>query len=660
MADATARFDLKINADASSTGPAASALVNLAKRIQEDQKALGELQKAQKNLQGSTSVNVEAFKSLQKQIDAKKSSIAASSEQFLSLGGNMGKLSGYLKKGGDDSKKATGALDDFVSAVDASGGSLGQYTSKIESVVEAFGKLGPAGLVGLAAVAVVALTLVLFAGIAALARYGFAAADAARTAGILREANAGSAAAASRLDKEISILSARVPTARAELEKLGNDLARSGLSGNTLQTALSAIATSSAVMGSQVGSTLQGIIDRARLSKRFILSAFDLQGTGLKIQDVGAAVAKRLGISVQAAVAAMQNGQVKLADGVAALDDAVQKKFGGAAMKLALSYPTQIAKAKESLDRLFAGVKIEPVLKVLHEVLGLLDENSASGKALKAIFETVLNPLFEAIGGKGGVAKAFFQGMIIVGLGFAIAILKAKKAIAETFGTSSGIDSTSAALTAGKVVAVALVAGVGMLTAAFFLLAIATFIAFLPLILLGVAMVAVVAGIVWLIAHIGEAVSWLGELGGKAYKAGSDMIQGLGRAISAGKDWVVNLVKNLANSIITGITGPLQIHSPSRKFAWVGEMSTQGLAQGFDRGAPEVHDAMAGAFGLASVGPGDVAPNVALAPAQSAPATRNFYFGDVYLAGRKQLRDRALIDEVTSIFEQAEAQAGAR
>lgn len=660
-ADATARFDLKINADASSTGPAASALVNLAKRIQEDQKALGELQKAQKNLQGGTNINIEAFKSLQKQIDAKKASIAASSEQFLSLGGNMGKLSSFLKKGGDDSKKAKGDLDSFLGAVNESGSPLGQYATKLQNVAEAFGQLGPAGLIGVAVLAVITLSLALFAGVAALARYGLAAADAARTAGIFREANAGSAAAASRLDKEISILSARVPTARAELEKLGNDLARSGLSGNVLQTSLSAIATASAVMGSQVGSTLQGIIDRARLSKRFILSAFDLQGTGLKIQDVGAAVAKRLGISVQAAIAAMQNGQIKLADGVAALEDAVQKKFGGAAMRLTLSFPTQIAKAKENLDRLFAGVKIEPVLQALHGVLGLLDENTSSGKALKAIFETVLNPIFEAIGSKGGVAKAFFQGMIIVGLGFAIAILKAKKALNETFGTSSGIDSTSAALTAGKVVAIALVAGVGMLTAAFVLLAIATFIAFLPLILLGVAMVAVVAGIVWLVAHIGEAVSWLGELGAKAYKAGSDMIQGLGRAISSGKEWVVNLVKNLANSIITGITGPLEIHSPSRKMARLGNFTTKGYAIGIEEGIPEVHDSMANAFGLGSSSPGDVSPDMpALPPAAGAREVRNYYFGDVYLAGRKQLRDRALIDELTSVFEQAEAMAGSK
>lgn len=688
MADATARFDLKVDADASSAGPAASALEKLAAKIREDQKALGELQKAMKNLQGGTNVNIDAFKALQKQIDAKKSSLAASSESFLSLGGNLGKLSSFAKKAGEGAGEATGELEGFLGAAQAASPAAGGLISKVQGLAKSFAALGPAGAVGLAVVAVLVLTGAVLVGLAALARFAFGAADAARSAAILREAATGSAAGAARLDKEITALAGRVPTARAELEKLGNDLARSGLQGNALETAMSAIATASAVMGSAVGSTLQGIVERARMSKRFLLSAFDLQGTGLKIQDVGAAVAKRLGISVQAAIAALQNGQIKLADGIAALDDAVQKKFGAAAARQMLAFPTQLAKAKENLDRLFKDVKIEPLLVALHQVLSLLDENSASGRALKVIFETILNPIFEALGSKGGMLRGFFQGMIIIALTFAIAILKGKKAISEAFGGqgSSDILTVKNAMIAGQIAAVLLGGALAALTIALGLLLLAAVLVALPFIVFGLAIYVASVALGKIGGEIdkvkgkfnsfslGDAIDSIRNFATDANDAmvewvssaatsAGNFILGLVQALTQGKGPVADAVKSLAASALAALAGAagFDSHSPSRKAHKLALTVPAGLVGGFDAGAADVADAGAD---LASAGLGGASRGAGQGNAQpisvrSADGKKEFnFYGDWYFDGRRQIRDKSTEDDMTMVLELAFARAG--
>lgn len=703
MADATARFDLEVNTDASSAGPAASALETLAAKIKEDQKALGELQKAMKNLQGGTNVGIEAFKQLQAQIDAKKSGLAASSESYLALGGNLGQMATKAKGSAEAVAKARQKVeeaqmaevkklqeanlkrhDEDASARVALEKKAGDELKKVNAasingMTEAAFQAGTAQQA--IAAAVVAIVAAIAVAVVVLARFALAAADAARSAGILREAATGSAGAASRLDKEISILASRVPTARAELERLANELARSGLSGNALETALSAIATTSAVMGSAAGSALQGIVDRARMSKRFLLSAFDLQGTGLKIQDVGAAVAKRLGISVQAAIAALQNGQIKLADGLAGLDDAVQAKFGAAAAKQMLAFPTQIAKAKENLDRLFVGVKIEKFLGALHEVLSLLDENTASGRALKAIFESLLNPIFEAIGARGGLARAFFQGMIIIALQFAIGVMKVKKALSEAFGGSTaGISNFQVAMTVGKVAAVALGAVLGALTILFGLLAAAVFLVALPFIIFGAAVVAVgygiyqlgswISGMLGKVAAIGptmgsslgevlttianfvtDAVMYLGNLPIRALEAAGNFVLGLVQGIMTGKGPVADAVKSLASSAVGAITTALGIHSPSRVMAKLGTYTSEGFAEGVEAGAPDVKATME-----ATVEP----PAPGGKGRGQAVGGRQFVFnGDFFFGDRKATKDKALEDEMAMVFERALARAGA-
>lgn len=73
---------------------------------------------------------------------------------------------------------------------------------------------------------------------------------------------------------------------------------------------------------------------------------------------------------------------------------------------------------------------------------------------------------------------------------------------------------------------------------------------------------------------------------------GSNIVQGIWNGISAGWDWLVSSVKNLASSLFEGAKAALGIASPSKKFMWVGQMVDEGFAKGINDNADMVTSAM--------------------------------------------------------------------
>lgn len=67
---------------------------------------------------------------------------------------------------------------------------------------------------------------------------------------------------------------------------------------------------------------------------------------------------------------------------------------------------------------------------------------------------------------------------------------------------------------------------------------------------------------------------------------GSNIVQGLWNGIQSGWDWLTSSVKSLANSLFEGVKSALGIHSPSKKFAWIGQMSAKGVELGFNAENP--------------------------------------------------------------------------
>lgn len=96
---------------------------------------------------------------------------------------------------------------------------------------------------------------------------------------------------------------------------------------------------------------------------------------------------------------------------------------------------------------------------------------------------------------------------------------------------------------------------------------------------------AVITGFLLLVSAIGRifsgAINWL-------VSAGKDIIRGLWNGILSMKDWLMDKVGGIANSIKDKFTGLLDIFSPSRVFMQYGVFIGKGLGIGMDRSLPYV------------------------------------------------------------------------
>lgn len=72
-------------------------------------------------------------------------------------------------------------------------------------------------------------------------------------------------------------------------------------------------------------------------------------------------------------------------------------------------------------------------------------------------------------------------------------------------------------------------------------------------------------------------VAALKDLPSRMSEIGKHIVDGIWTGISGGWDWLTGQVKNLANSLFQGAKDALEIHSPSKKFKWLGEMCVEGM-----------------------------------------------------------------------------------
>jgi len=134
----------------------------------------------------------------------------------------------------------------------------------------------------------------------------------------------------------------------------------------------------------------------------------------------------------------------------------------------------------------------------------------------------------------------------------------------------------------------------------------------------GAAIMAVGAPVWLLIAAIGVLIYTLVTLGPKAWETskmlwtmfgalvkrlasdvgkwfstvGVNIVKGIGAGISSGWSWLVKLVQSVATSLFNAAKAALGIHSPSKKFQWIGEMSAMGIDAGFTEALPKMAASM--------------------------------------------------------------------
>lgn|GEM_PF-2831440 len=411
----------------------------------------------------------------------------------------------------------------------------------------AFGETQGASIlmvVGLAAAAaaVVAVTVAVIAGYAAFGKYAAGQADAARSAGLAREAFAALDPAAKSAVGAFGAVSDATGLTDAQLRGLAGSLREAHVSAAQMPKALRAAALAEAALG---------------------------QGGASKF------------------IERIKDGQ----DSVEGFARSAQAKFGGIVARQLLGLDAQGARFKKLWGGLFDSLNLEPVLGALKTLVDMFDKSNPLAQALSAVFKGLFEPVAKNAQAAAYAVEAF-------ALGVAIQLTKAYIAFKpllqgfDAFGLSVrtakdyGEKFATALLIVGAGTGI-VVAGLGILLA----VALAIPVAFFAL---GYAIGTAIGGVIDWFSRLGaRADAWRDEMVSKFVDIGAQLINGLVSGISSAAATVVDAVSSTVRAAIDTAKNLLGIHSPSTVFAEIGDNTAQGYAQGVEGGTPDAQRSMA-------------------------------------------------------------------
>lgn len=118
--------------------------------------------------------------------------------------------------------------------------------------------------------------------------------------------------------------------------------------------------------------------------------------------------------------------------------------------------------------------------------------------------------------------------------------------------------------------------------------------------LIGGLIAGIINSIPILLARVGEIVvsivNHFKKLPNMLKSVGNNLLKGLWNGIKSAKDWVLNKVAGIGNSIMKKIKSIFGVHSPSTEFAWVGKMNMLGLEKGMEDMKGQVNSTVGGMF----------------------------------------------------------------
>lgn len=594
---AEAVFAVKLKEEVSSPAErAAAALGKMREKIDADTGALANMEKAMKRMQASTTVDIAAFRALTTQMDQQRASVAATTSEYVKLGGSFDKVAkmkppkppkiapAVVPKAPVDivPKGAVEQMKSLSTEAAKLPGPLGRMAQAGTLATEVFTR-GRLAIIAIAA-AVVALVAVTVKAVTTLYSYVTAQANARRAELLrleglvkIRTATAmyyGLATnKAGDLQAAVDRVSARVSIGRDQVMKYAEKLQLMGVRGKNVEAALEGMSIKASAQGEEQAQLWAG----------------------------------------WAAGAALTGGSVQK------LADRVKANLGGIVRAQMLDANVQAVKLAESYAALTTGFNIEPLLKAQKSLNDLFSQSTASGRALKQLLGTLVQPMIDAVTAAIPVVKAFFQDTIIFALRVEQHFLKLHVAFLKAFkkGEWSDIlgELTSVtgfftiALGAAAVVAVVeLVPALIMLTVntiAFAASAIAAGIAVTwPFLLAAAAIWALVVAAKWLFevdwSAVGQAAQqvWkdLKEVASYFLDAGADLARslwdGLVGGLKRGASAVKSAVVDTAMGAVAGFKAALGINSPSKIFSELGGSIPEGLALGVKLKAPDAQRAV--------------------------------------------------------------------
>lgn len=482
----------------------------------------------------------DAFKELSNQSKALEAKIGTNQEAFVKLGGTFEKTA----------PKAASLFESLSSAK----GPLGALTAGMGKLGSAL--MSPIALAAGLAIGVLALvaglvklaTAALGAGVA-LAKFAVGASDARRSEGLqieglnsLHRAYGRQTASVNDYQSAIDRASDSTNVGRDTLRGYAQSLTRAGLRGDALTEAVEAMGLAAMVQGERGANRFRALAVNARLA-------------GGNVSDLAARY---------------------------------RDELGPMARRVMLSLENQTTKLNKNLARLFGGLNTEPMLSALDSVGSLLSQSTASGRALKSLFEALFQPIIDKVGEASPMITNFFKGMVIGALIAGIGIIRLRNQLEAVFpGFLGDANSAKIAVYAG-IAAFAIFVGIlALATVAALALAVAMFLVALPFLLV-IGLIALLAvGIILAIEAIGDAFEAVSDFVG-------DMIDGIVNAITGGTPRVEAAFNQLAEKGAKGFADSLGIASPSKVFASFGRNIVDGAVLGIETNAPQLESATGG------------------------------------------------------------------
>lgn len=570
---AEANFNLNLESNGGEVAEeTARALEDLRAKIGLGNDSIKQMGAAFRSLRGSSDQVKNAKAELSAKIAAERDAISAANLKLLEQGTNYEKLGAQARKlakdkadleaksKGDALAKQKAATDALGNAVKMAGGPVESLTGKFDALKGVLGgaEAGMAGIVLAGALVVAALAAIAIGVVALTAKFlNFIAvtADANRSLNLMREGAAGSEQNAKNLGTQVDALASKVPTSRAEINKLGVELIRTRLSGAAIVDTMNIVGQASSAMGDGVGKSLQDIVTRGQMFNRFRLNPMELQGTGVQFNDVAGALAKQLNIGVAQAKQALYQGQVKLDDGAKALRTVVEKNFGKINADKMISLTSATETFEKRLSGLASDVHIDGLLEGIDELSKEFDSSTVSGAALKQLVTFVGNEIGPAFKAAVPLAKELFENIVIGALDVQIWYLRLRNSFEGAFGRNTHVTVTL------------LRGAVELLIAPFKLLS------------------------MWLESIVKQFEAWM-TLFGEFKKLGSAIGIGVATGIKDGESSAAKAAGDLATKVKSTFADDLEIHSPSRVFHEHGMMIAAGAAGGMREGMPRVQSAV--------------------------------------------------------------------
>jgi hypothetical protein len=499
---------------------------------------------------------------------------------------NVKKLSGHVDKSFNGQAEKLGKLQGALGQV---GGPLGTLGSRLIAPIKGFtemsGAIGSARTAMIFAAAggailvasIVAITAAVVAGTIAIAAWAVGLADAARNAGLARDAAEAMNPGIAALRGDIDALDAETGLGTDKLRALAKGLQDAGESSDAMAESLRVTALAEKALGAEGSAAYTGLVKAA--ADATIAAEEAAEKTG--------AVPDKLAAEVLKANAAVDEFAAN-----------AKSKLGPIVAQQMRGLDAQSKTLKKNIGQIFGGLDIEPVLDGMSILVGLFDKNTAAGQAMKFLFESVFQPIIDQARNAALVVEAF-------AIGFLIGLTKvyiALKPVIRTISDLFGFDDTSLTdtLTSAK--------GIGETASYVFVGVASAFAAVLA------AVAAVVAPIVSVTAAIGSLIgmiydvnvailggfitawnaakSFLGSLPASVQQIGLDIVRGMAAGITGGASIVVEALGGVVNSAINSAKNALGIHSPSKVFAGIGEDTTAGFAVGVEDEAPAAQDAL--------------------------------------------------------------------